>query len=94
MRNGLVKMADPVRAIFCGHSRDGMEPEMEGWAKIDLLVAQLSLKIESYRCGCSFHGAVSLVDDSGLVKIADLGGANFYSIAGTTWSIERKDGLK
>ena len=88
MRNELMKMVDPVRAIFCGHSRVGTAPRMEGWAKIDLLVAQLSLKIESYRCGYSFHGAVSLVDDSGLVKMADLGGANFYSIAGMTWSIE------
>ena len=88
MRNGLMKTVDLVRAIFYGHSRDGTEPGMEGWAKIDLLVAQLSLKIESYRCGCSFHRAVSFVDDSGLVKMADLGGANFYSIAGMTWSIE------
>ena len=94
MRNRLMKMADSVKAIFCGHSRDGTEPRMDEWAKIDLLVAQLSLKIESHSCGCSFHGAVGLVDDSGLVKTVDPGGANFYSIAGTTRSLERKDGLK
>ena len=94
IRNGLVKTADVVRAIFCGHSRDGTEPEMEGWAKIDLLVAQLSLKIESHSCGHSFRGIVSLVDDSGLVKTADPFGANFYRIAGTTQSLEQKDGQK
>ena len=39
MRNGLMKTADLVRAIFCGHSRDGTEPGMEGWAEIDHVVA-------------------------------------------------------
>ena len=93
-RNGLVKIADLVRAIFCSHSRDGPEPRMEGWAEIDVLVAQLSLKIESHSCVCSFHGAVGLVDHSGLVMAAGPGGANFYSIAGTTRSLDRKDGRK
>ena len=39
MRNRLMKIADPVRAIFYVHSRDGMEPRMEGWAEIDYIVA-------------------------------------------------------
>ena len=38
MRIRLVKMVDQVRAIFCGHSRDGTEPEMEGLAEIDHIV--------------------------------------------------------
>ena len=39
MLSGLVKMVDPVGAIFYGRSRDGKEPGMEGWAEIDLVVA-------------------------------------------------------
>ena len=83
-----MKTVDPVGAIFHGHSRDGIELGMEGWAKINLLVEQLSLKIESHSCCRSFHGAVGLVDDSELLKTADLVGANFYSIARMTWSLE------
>ena len=37
--SGLVKMADLVGANFCGHSKDGTKPGMEGWAKIDHVVA-------------------------------------------------------
>ena len=37
--SGLVKMADLVGAIFCSHSRDGTEPRMDGWAKIDSIVS-------------------------------------------------------
>ena len=57
-----MKMADSVRAIFCGHSKDGTEPGMEGWAKIDHVVALLSLKIESHSCGRSFCVASGLID--------------------------------
>ena len=32
-------MADPFGAIFCGHSRDGTEPETEGWIEIVHIVA-------------------------------------------------------
>ena len=39
MRNRLMKMADSVRAIFYGHSRDGTKPGMEGREKIDNVVA-------------------------------------------------------
>ena len=39
MRIRLVKMADQDRAIFCGHNREGTEPEMEGLAEIDHVVA-------------------------------------------------------
>ena len=62
MRNGLVKTIDSVRAFCCGHSRDGTEPRMEGWAEIDCVVPYLSLKIESHSCGPYFHGAGGLID--------------------------------
>ena len=63
MGSRLVKMVDLVVAIFCGHSRDGMGPRMEGWVEIDYVVAYLSLKIQSHSCGCSFRGAEGLVDE-------------------------------
>ena len=39
MGSGLVKMVDPVGAIFYSQSRDGTGPRMEGWAKISYVVA-------------------------------------------------------
>ena len=39
MGSRLVKMVDPVGAIFYGHGMDSMEPRMEGWAEIDHIVA-------------------------------------------------------
>ena len=39
MGSRLVKMVDPVGAIFYGHSWDGMGPRTEGWAEIDCIVA-------------------------------------------------------
>ena len=81
-------MADLVRSIFYGHSRVGTEPRIEGWAEIDLLVAKLSLKIESHSYSYSSRGAVGLIGDSGLVKRADPSGANFCCIARRTWSLE------
>ena len=57
-----MKAADPDRAIFYGHNRDGTEPEMEGLTETDRVVALLSLKIESHSCGHSFRGGCGLVD--------------------------------
>ena len=39
MVSGLVKAADPIGAIFYGHSGDGTDLRMEGWPKIDHVVA-------------------------------------------------------
>ena len=39
MGSKLVKTADLVGTIFCGHSRGGMEPRMEGWIEIVHIVA-------------------------------------------------------
>ena len=38
MGSRLVKMLDPVGAIFYGHTRDGIEPRMEEWVEIDHIV--------------------------------------------------------
>ena len=62
MCSRLVKMADPVGANFCGHSRDDTEPGIEGREEIDRVIAQLSLNIESHSCGRSFRGVGGLVD--------------------------------
>ena len=39
MAIGLVKMADPVGAIFYGHSRDITEPGMKGCVEIECIIA-------------------------------------------------------
>ena len=39
MGSGLVKIVDPVGAIFCGYIRDGTKPGIEGYVEIDLIVA-------------------------------------------------------
>ena len=62
MGSGLVKMVDPVGAIFYSHSRDSVELGIDEWVEIDHIVLQLSLEIESHIYGHSFYRVGSLVD--------------------------------
>ena len=54
-----MKAADPVRAIFYGHNRDGTEPGTEGWTEIDRVVALLSLKYKVIAVAIVFLGGVA-----------------------------------